>query len=230
MMKIEIKQVMRNIYVLAFESQFDLAMTFVRIQEFYESPKYKGKYFSLEEFMDWYSCEFGNGAFTYPKDWSGFNLPGKTIKKWVKKFQVEHNDIREQEHELLNKLESRLKDDGVSLSDAYVIGVHSQKNDEELKYVIEHETAHALYCLYPQYKQTCQKLLKNLPRSILNKYRKKLIRVGYAKNVLSDEIQAYFSTEGDFVSEINEKNEFENHFIIFKEKLKKGLSNFSKDV
>ena len=51
-MNIEGEIVLPNVYVLNFDTQYELCMSFVRMQEFYESPKFRGKTFELEEFID----------------------------------------------------------------------------------------------------------------------------------------------------------------------------------
>ena len=60
-----------GIYLLRFETQYEVTSTFLRVQEHYESPQFHGRIFTLEQYMDWYVAE--NGAFTYFQDWSGFN-------------------------------------------------------------------------------------------------------------------------------------------------------------
>ena len=62
-----------GIYLVRFDSQYALASTFLRIQEHYESSRFRGRVFSLEDYMDWYAGRFG--AFTYYQDWSGFKRP-----------------------------------------------------------------------------------------------------------------------------------------------------------
>jgi hypothetical protein len=176
----------------------------------------------MEKFMDWYSENYSNGVFTYPKDWDGFNLPGKIIRKWIDKFQNEHGDIRIKEHELLKALEMKLKEDGRSLSEIYVIGVHSQKQPQYLEKAIEHETAHAFYEIYPKYKKACKKMLKDVPKSVISHSKKKLTNIGYGKNVLDDELQAYFSTEDKTSSGVKGRKVFASHFKTFKKNLKKS--------
>ena len=56
-----IRKVIPNVYCVTYDTQYDLCMSFVRIQEFYESPKFKGQYFTLEEYMDYWAEEFGSG-------------------------------------------------------------------------------------------------------------------------------------------------------------------------
>ena len=61
-----------GIFLVRFDTQYALASTFLRIQEHYESNRFRNRVFSLEQYMDWYAAEFG--AFTYFEDWSGFNV------------------------------------------------------------------------------------------------------------------------------------------------------------
>src|SRR5262245_26903475 len=70
------------IYLLVFETQYELASTFLRFQEHYESPKFRKKIFSLEEFMDWYGQE-NKGKFSYFKDWAGFNIPSTEFEPFL---------------------------------------------------------------------------------------------------------------------------------------------------
>src|ERR1700677_4556048 len=65
---------------LKFKRKKDLTMTMLRFQEHFESPKFKNKFFSLEEFKAWYSTTTKSKKFTYYSDFNGFNFPSKTLK------------------------------------------------------------------------------------------------------------------------------------------------------
>ncbi|MDB5254555.1 MAG: hypothetical protein JWL80_621, partial [Parcubacteria group bacterium] len=67
------REVRPHVYLLEFQTQAELASTFLRFQEHYESPEFKGKIFTRAEFEKWYAGE--NGSFSYCSDWSGFNIP-----------------------------------------------------------------------------------------------------------------------------------------------------------
>ena len=108
------------------------------------------------------------------------------------------------------------------MEDCYLIGVRT--GDKDAKEVIAHETAHALYSLYPTYKKSCDLLFKKVGKR--KKYKEKikrakaaLIKMGYCEEVLMDEIQAYWST-GDR----HESLEAES---LFTENLKNFLQNQS---
>ena len=191
---------MPNVYVITYDTQYDLCMSFVRMQEFYESPKFRNKYFTLEEFMDYWSIEQGNGSFDYPARWSGFNLPSKVIDKWVNLYAGSDNvmSIRDRECEILETIDTLGWEEAVDEeppSKYYVIGVNEGKSEEVRKNVIEHECAHALYYLCPAYKKECNGLIGEMEDARKDKALDKLSKMGYGKNVFKDEMQAYFSTE-----------------------------------
>lgn len=169
-------------------------MSFVRIQEFYESPFYKGKYFTLEDFMDYWSLEFGEGSFDYPDCWAGFNFPGKVLEDWMEVFNV--SNFRDKENILISKV---LKKSNYELNEIYIIGTHKENKIKERKEIIEHELAHAMYYLYPKYKKSCDKLIETLKSTKwgMVKYVQtagRLKDMGYCDDVIDDEIQAYWST------------------------------------
>ena len=76
----------------------------------------------------------------------------------------------------------------------YIIG--GVKGDIE---VIDHEIAHALYYMNPEYKDMMDtanyQFYKNL-RGEYSKMVKALKKMGYGDNVIKDEVQAYMSTSG----------------------------------
>jgi len=221
-MKFSITKKIDKVYVARFDKLYDLCMTFVRIQEYYESPKYKNKYFSLEEFIDYWSNNFGDGSFNYTIVWTGFNVPGQVIKNWIDAFEVK-GDRREKEEALIGRFEKRLKKDNVDLKDCYLIGV--SKEEKGINEIIEHETAHALYSLYPKYKKSCDAIFKKLNRKAedikqIDKAKKKLIKMGYCEDVLLDEIQAYWSTSDSTEGVLSGQD-------IFKENLKNFLESIA---
>jgi len=200
-MKIRKQEVSPNVLVLTFETNYELAMSFVRLQEFYESPKFQGKVFSLEEYIDYWAEEYGKGSFDYPIRWSGFNLPGTVILDWMQKFNYGGTtDIRDKEIVLIEKILSKYSLD--ELKKSYVIGVAKGCGKQG---VIDHEVAHAMYTLNPKYKLNYQKLFIKLNsntegRILYERMEDKLIKMGYTSDVIEDEIQAYWSTSARYDS------------------------------
>ena len=219
-MKMRLVKKAPNVYVAYLSTQYELCMTFVRMQEFYESPEFKGKYFTLEEFMDHWAVNFGGGSFDYTSEWTGFNLPGTIIMDWLREFYyAPGREMRAKEHEFIEKLFTRLNRDKVKLEDCYIIGVSS--DDDDIKNSIDHELAHAFYHLYPKYKKSCDKLLKSDKHKELVKFAKAELKdLGYGDNVLLDEVQAFWSAStGDAFLEPQE--DFQKNFIKFRKSLQK---------
>jgi len=50
-MVIEKRDLSDKIHLMIFDNQKELTTTFLRFQEHYESPKFRGKIFSLKEFI-----------------------------------------------------------------------------------------------------------------------------------------------------------------------------------
>jgi len=90
----------------------------------------------------------------------------------------------------------------------YIIGVH--KNSSDLQNVISHELAHSFYRFYPEYKRSCKKIAKNLEEQEKKVMFETLTLLGYCKNVMEDEIQAYSST---YSSESSYRAVLKNHLM-----------------
>ncbi len=161
----------RPIYLVEAPTQYLLASTFLRFQEHYESPKFRGKIFSLEEFMDSYAKD--DGTFSYFKDWEGFNLPSCVLRPF-----------REGRFDPLTKKESRLLALFKDVPEPfYVIG--ATKLDLE---TLRHEVVHALFYFDPVYRKKVLKLIRSYDT---RNFRKALRNKGYHPKVFEDEINAY---------------------------------------
>jgi len=212
-MNIKTEIVLPHIYVLTFDNRYELCMSFVRMQEFYESQKFRGKYFTLEEFIDYWAKEFGHGSFNYPVLWNGFNLPDNVVRKWERCFS---DNMRAKEVDILKAIYGMISEEDNAGGEYYVIGVHAEQPDETRQKVIEHEVAHALYYLSDDYKKACNEMLKNVSANVYEKTKGKLVVAGYGKNVLMDEMQAYFSTGGASCFGIKGRKNFEKNLDRFK--------------
>jgi hypothetical protein len=197
--KYSLKQVLPGIFLVKCRRQYDLAMLFLRCQEFYESPnpKFRGQAFELVDYMEWYSKQHGNGAFTYPKDWTGFNIPGEVIFQCHQSNIPDWNryddlieDIWLECNELSKSKEMTVNGWKVPITDIpfYVIGVF------EGGYAYDHEIAHGLYFTSPMYKAAAKRLIREMPSKVRIEMRTTLKNLGYGSNVLNDELQAYMAT------------------------------------
>jgi len=174
-MKMRKTEILRNVFLLIFESQYELAATFLRFQEYYESPKFKGKAFSLEEYMDWYAKE--NGNFTYYQDWSGFNVPSSALTPF---HAGRFKPLSKKEQKLLKLFPK-------SRQRFYLIGLQASDGVPTSE-TFQHELAHALFFIDPKYKRTVLELLE---KQNTTRTERELIAAGYHPSVALDEIQAY---------------------------------------
>lgn len=187
-----IKEVKPRIFLFEFNNHYDMCMYFLRYQEYYESPspRFRGKSFEIFDFMKWYSLKYGKGAFTYPDDWNGFNIPSSVIFDLWNKHTITDKNIYDYEmlqawkecnHKLYEKTE-------LPVNQFYIIGVVRGNK------ALQHEIAHGLFYLHPEYKREMVRLVKALDPKIRKSINETLKKLGYTPKVYVDETQAYMST------------------------------------
>jgi len=162
------------IYHLSFPNQYLLAATFLRFQEHYESPKFRGRIFDWEEFMDWYAGQ--KGEFSYLEDWGGFNLPSTVLEP----FRSGSFDPLTRKEQALLELVRGLPEP------FYVIGTIGGSSE-----AVAHEIVHGLYYVRPDYRQA---VVACLAAHDTRRLRRCLAKIGYHKAVFDDEINAYVLT------------------------------------
>lgn len=167
-------EILPKIFLLKFDNNTDLGSTFLRFQEFYESPKFKGKFFTFDEFKKWYIKDRKMKKFTYCIDWTGFNIPSYILKPFIDgKFDPLSNN----EKQFLNLFKDQTKE-------FYVIGVSLQS-----MHLLDHEIAHGLYYTNKSYKKEIINILKKFDTSIIRNEIKGT--GGYCEEVLDDEVHAW---------------------------------------
>lgn len=181
----KMSEVKPRIFFLDFENQYDCSMTFLRYQEYYESPnsKFRGKQFEIIEFMEWYSQKYGQGAFTYAVDWDGFNIPAKVIDNILRMGITDYNMYDGIMEDVWNKCLQKYPDEKF-----YIIGAVGQG------LTMKHEIAHGFFYTQPKYKKAMAELVKSLPKKYYKSMCDDLERIGYAPKVYIDECQAYLAT------------------------------------
>ena len=162
-----------NLVLVRTRRQYTLASTFLRFQEHYENPKFRGRIFSLEEFMDWYAMKFDN--FTYYQDWSGFNIPSSVLKPFR---EGGFNPLSNKEKKLLGLLANVPEP-------FYVVGIYGAKTDLP---TLKHELVHGLYHTVPEYRKVVQRILE--PKKI-RRVTEILKKTEYHPSVWQDETNAY---------------------------------------
>ena len=131
-----------NIIHVNFDTQEELAETFCRFQEYYESPEFKGKIFTLGQYREWYSQFYG--AWTYYTDWSGFNIPDWVLEPFK---EGKFDPLSEKEQKLVDMFRHRA-------GKFYIIGTFGDN-----KAALDHEICHALYYLDEGYNERVTNLI-----------------------------------------------------------------------
>lgn len=219
LVKGEVIEIAPKIYGAVIKDPYDRAMLFCRYQEFYESPysKIRGKYFTMFEFMRLYTKERKEKMFTYPWDWSGYNIPSNVLDKANDMF------YKETEYDVvMNNIyfycsNDSFRKNGDTRTNWYLIGADDFKSQ-----TMDHEIAHGMYFTNKKYKKSCDSLVSEMKKKDYNLVRKALIKMGYADDdkIIKDEIQAFFST-GLYSSFDNKETkkytkEFSENFLSFR--------------
>jgi hypothetical protein len=143
------------------------------------------------EYMRFYKDAWKKKTFTYPEDWSGYNIPCNILQVAHHQFckDTEYDSIMNDIYWYCSK-DSSEKNDG-RRTDWYLIGASSK----DLK-TLDHEIAHGLYFTNKDYKRDANKLIKGIKPTHYDKLKKKLMKMGYVndKKIIDDEIQAFMST------------------------------------
>ena len=175
----KVKQITKEIICLQFRTTKELCKTFLRFQEHYESPKFRGEIFTLGEYRDWYAKE--NGAFTYEDDWEGFNIPSSVLEPFIKGL---FDPLTREEQKLVNMFRSRT-------DRFYILGIAK-------KGPLDHEVCHGLYYTNDGYQKAVNKVLDAYDLSELEKFLKEK---GYCQEVLRDECHAYICEDADWLDD-----------------------------
>lgn len=198
--KYTIKEVKPRIFLAEFTDPYDMCMTFLRYQEFYESsnPKFRNKPFKIFDFMKWYTSSFGDGAFSYTSDWIGFNVPSKILNN-CRNSILDWNEYDAVMGNIISKIESKVGVKDGEYSEYYLIG--AKKGSER---TIKHEVAHGMFYLDKNYRKEMTTLVKNLDSKFRTTVFEDLAKIGYTKQVFIDEAQAFLSTGWrDFFTPLN---------------------------
>lgn len=128
-----------------------------------------------------------DGTFSYPADWSGYNVPSWAIKQFYYDSPYSHDSNvydRAMQH-IDNTISQRLG----GAKSYYLIGTELEDSQ-----TLDHELAHGKYATSEQYKYEMDQLLAALPPKVKTHAYKILTEMGYSSTVHDDEIQAYFAT------------------------------------
>jgi hypothetical protein len=144
---LKIKKQPYNSVLISASNQQELAESFMRFQEHYESPHWADKIFTIGQFKKWYSEEYGGD--TYHIDWRGFNFPSTVLKPFMEGL---FDPLTDNEKSILDFFKYR-KDN------FYIIGSNSDD-------VLEHELRHAFYNFNINYKNEVNKFIEDNKQKI----------------------------------------------------------------
>lgn len=182
-----------NIYLIESQNRQILAETFMRFQEYYESPEFKGKVFSVEDFAHWYARKFG--AFTYSRDWYGFNIPGTVLAPFR---NGDFAPLTSSEQRLINFCKN-------ARIDSYIIG--ATPSAEYFKETVQHEFVHGAFYTNLEYRREVTDCVNRF--NVKSVY-KGLLKMGYCKDVATDETNAYVLVEPESLNEFVHQKETAN--------------------
>ena len=180
MPRIKKTKVFESIFLLEFVTQYELAATFLRFQEYYESRRFHGRVFSLEDYMDWYASTYG--SFAYYEEWDGFNIPSLVLRPFR---EGKFDPLLKKERQLLKLFENEVEN-------FYIIGLCKSPSGSRPS-GFKHELSHALFHLSSNYKSEVLAALRRFDTSRLTKA---LWEMGYCRKALKDEVHAYVLTGG----------------------------------
>ena len=186
-MRLRYEKLAKNIYHLILPSQGQLAKTFLRFQEHFESPKFQKKIFSLDEYKKWYIANSAKGKktgkFTYYRDWGGFNIPSKILEPFYKgKF----NPLSKEEKMLLRLFKNKRK------KKFYIIATFKNSS----RHFFKHEIAHGLFYTDLKYKKEVIKILKKCDKNIIKNINHHFFKsASYHKKVWFDETHAHIMAD-----------------------------------
>lgn len=162
----------------------------MRFQEYYESPRFKGKIFTREEFAAWYVDQSiggkGTGQFTYLGDWAGFNIPSSVLEPF---YQGKFDPLTDNERALIDLFEERR-------NRLFYVFASDDDLDENAS---THEIAHALFYVSPDYKSSVLRILSGIDEETRRRIKIILLHTGYHEDVVDDEMHAYMISDPDDV-------------------------------
>ncbi len=180
-------KIMPHIYHLYMPENYDLAMHFLRYQEYYENPRWIGQLFTLVDYMESYAKSEGKGVFSYPDDWSGFNVPSNVL---IEISEADLPDLNKYDIQMRSLVETVRREEGGHKF--YFIGTCG--DDEDVEATLDHEIGHALWFSDENYREVMEDLLNKMPQKNYDATWEALQEMGYHPSTCRDEIHAYATT------------------------------------
>jgi len=189
-MEYKLQEVRPRIFLLTFDNAFDLGMTFLRSQEYYENPVFRRKIFEIIDFIEWYSKSFNKeNVFSYCDDWSGFNVPSWVLSDIYGSSPKERIDDWNKYDAIMHGIREHISFKVYKDDNFYLIGAKEGAED-----TIKHEIAHGFWATNKEYNKEMQELVNKIPPEIKNVLTTWMSETMYSEDVHDDECNAYLST------------------------------------
>jgi hypothetical protein len=172
-MGFKVKRVYPHIYHICFDTVAQMANAGLRLEEWYESPKFKGKTFTREEYIKWFSQEYKTySPYVYA---DGINIPDNVFRNFRLWATPSPAELK-----LLEAVEQ--------FADKKFIVILTHKKSH--RDTFNHELAHGFYYIDPFYRWRTRIILSLLGFQFWNmvKFLKKR-RYGWA--TMLDEMHAH---------------------------------------
>lgn len=177
------RKVLDNTYHLQFETQLEMNQTFVRVEAHYEaaSDEFRGQVFELEEYVDWYTAEYGEWDFDTA--YEGFNFPSTVLAAFESGAFENQTEMEQNIWKFFSGNETGF----------YFIVT----NRETLSETMSHEIAHALFFESEGYRHEAEAALNSLDDASYEALHNVIVsqdHYGYHPEVAEDEMQAFLSS------------------------------------
>lgn len=178
----KVTEVTEGLFWLKFRTPKAAAKTFLRVQERFESPVFRGKIFTVKQVQKYFRQTFKTD---YYDAYDGFNIPATALRPFIRgKFDP------------LNQAEKKLADLFRDRKGKYYIVASAHGDNLTLK----HELTHGLFYLNDEYRKAVKKILSKT--SVLKSILKCLEKDGYHPDICDDEANAYLMCNQDYLKAI----------------------------
>lgn len=174
----KVTEVTKGLFWLKFGTPRAAAKTFLRVQEHFESPAFRGKIFTVKQYQKWFRQQFNA---EYYDSYEGFNVPSYVLKPFI---QGKFDPLNQAEKKLVALFQTR--------KGKYYIVASARGDNLTLK----HELAHGLYYLNDEYRKAVKKMLSKINIKNVIKF---LEKDGYHPAVCNDEANAYLMCDQDYM-------------------------------
>jgi len=177
-----IRQVTEKILHLEFSNKKDMCEHLLRFQEYYESPEFHGKIFTIGQFKSWYTNFYG--LFDYFETVEGMNIPSSVLEPFVSGL-----------FEPLTKKEAKIIEMFGKRKGTFYLFATAKDSSTD---IYEHELLHSIFGTNDKYRKEVLGLLSQYNLKNLKDWLKDM---GYAEKVALDEIHAYIGACSQFLNE-----------------------------